>query len=116
MDDALAPARFMPKERDLVRREFSERFGGYRSLTEGFLVRRWATGPNKGQAKLSATIKSMLDRGLVSFTDDGKHWLSVHFTDVGWQALRQMAEDKRALPTADYQHILNELAASDRGR
>lgn len=42
---------FTAKERDLIRREFQQRFGGHRPLASGTPVRRWVIGPNKGQAK-----------------------------------------------------------------
>lgn len=103
---------FTAKERDLIRREFQERFGSHRPLASGIPVRRWVTGPNKGQAKFPLPVQTMLDRGLASFADDGKMWPTVHFTPAGWQALRRMADDGRALPPDEYRHLLDELAAT----
>lgn len=105
-------ADFTAKERDLIRREFQERFGSYRLLADGIPVRRWVTGPNKGRAKFPLPVQTMLDRGLASFADDGKIWPTVHFTPAGWRALRRMADDGRALPPDDYRHLLDELAAT----
>jgi hypothetical protein len=101
---------FLPKERDLIRREFMVRFSSARSIHDGILVKRWATGPNKGQPKPAAAVQSMIDRGLLSLVDDGAHWLKATFTPAGIQALRRMAADKRALPPDQYQHLLDELA------
>ncbi len=101
---------FTPKERELIRREFMLRLSSARSLHDGILVRRWATGPNKGKPKPPAAVQSMLDRGLVALDDDGSHWLKAVFTATGIAALRRMAEDKRALPPGEYQHLLDELA------
>ena len=109
-------AEFTTKERELIRREFMERFGGHRTLAEGLLIRRWATGPNKGRPKFPAAVQTMLDRDLLSFADDGKLWPVVHFTDAGWRALRGLAADKRALAPEAFAHLIDELAASDRGR
>lgn len=102
-------ADFTAKERDLIRREFQERFGSYRLLADGIPVRRWVTGPNKGRAKFPLPVQTMLDRGLANFADDGKIWPTVHFTPAGWRALRRMADDGRALPPDDYRHLLEEL-------
>src|SRR3712207_3783710 len=41
MTDALD---FSPKERDLIRREFLWRLSSARSIHEGILLKRWATG------------------------------------------------------------------------
>ena len=114
--DMTTDAEFTIKERELIRLEFMERMGGHRSLAEGILIRRWATGPNKGRPKFPAAVQTMLDRGFVSFTDDGKRWPAVHFTDAGWRALRRLAADKRALAPAAFAHLIEDLAASDRGR
>ena len=109
-------AEFTAKERELIRREFMERFGGHRTLAEGILVRRWATGPNKGRPKFPAAVQTMLDRGLASFADDGKLWPVVHFSDAGWRALRVLAADKRALAPEAFAHLIAELASSGQGR
>ena len=101
---------FLPKERDLIRREVMVRFSSARSLHDGILVKCWATGPNKVQPKPASAVQSMIDRGLLSLVDDGAHWLKATFTPAGIAALRRMAEDKRALPPDQYQHLLGELA------
>lgn len=97
------------KERALIRTEFMVRFSSAPRLADGILVKRWATGPNKGQPKPSATIQDMIDRGLMELPDDGKHWLRARFTVAGLNALRRMAADPRALPCKDYQHLHEEL-------
>ena len=109
-------AEFTAKERELIRLEFMERMGGHRRLDEGILIGRWATGPNKGRPKFPAAVQTLLDRGLAFFTDDGKLWPVVQFTDAGYRALRALAADKRALTPDSFQHVIDELAASDRGR
>lgn len=101
---------FLPKERDLIRREFMVRFSSARSLHDGILVKRWATGPNKGQPMPAPAVQSMIERGLSSLGDDAAHWLKATFRPAGSQALRRMAADKRALPPDQYQHLLDELA------
>lgn len=57
-------------EREIIRREFMSRFGEAASVTEGFLVKPWATGPNKGRLKLTTAVQGMLDRGLTTIADE----------------------------------------------
>lgn len=98
-----------PKERALIRNEFMTRFSSSPSLGDGILVKRWATGPNKGKPKPNPTLQGLIDRGLLTLDDDGRHWLKARFTAAGLAALREMARDKRALPPEDYRHLLDEL-------
>lgn len=90
-----------PRERALVRNEFMVRFGQALRLESGILVKRWATGPNKGQPKPGTVIQRKLDRGLLELRDDCCHWLRARFTEAGLAALRHMAEDARALPPGE---------------
>ena len=108
-DDLVSDTTLTPRERALIRNEFMVRFGQAPRLESGILVKRWATGPNKGQPKPGTVIQGMLDRGLLELRDDGGHWLRARFTEAGLAALRHMAEDARALPPAEYQHVLDEL-------
>ncbi len=80
-------------------------------MRDGFVVKRWVTGPNKGRPKPGPTIQGMIDRGLLVLKDDGSHWLRATFTEAGLAALRRMAEDRRALPPDDYRQLLDELAS-----
>jgi len=97
------------KERDLIRREFVRSFGSVRSIQDGILVRRWATGPHKGKPKPVAAVQSMLDRELLVMQDDGIYWLTARFTAKGIAALQSMASDRRSLPPGDYPELLQEL-------
>ena len=108
-EDQVSDVILTPRERALIRNEFMVRFAQAPRLENGILVKRWATGPNKGQPKPGAVIQGMLDRGLLELRDDGAHWLRARFTEAGLAALRHMAEDPHALPSGDYQHILDEL-------
>jgi hypothetical protein len=49
---------FTPKDRELIRMEFMDRFGSAVSIHEGFWIKRWSTGPRKGQPKISPTLGS----------------------------------------------------------
>ena len=113
-DKPVSDITLTPRERALIRNEFMVRFGQAPRLESGILVKRWATGPNKGQPKPGTVIQGMLDRGLLELRDDGSHWLRARFTEAGLAALRHMAEDARALPPGEYQHVLDELGSGQR--
>lgn len=102
---------FDNKERDLIRREFSQRMSSARSAHDGFLLRRWSTGERKGQPKVPAAVQGMLDRGLVRLDDLDKHWPVARFTTAGLRALRRMAADKRAFNAETHAQLLEEVAA-----
>lgn len=116
--DAGTPERFVSKERDLIRREFMMRWGGARSLHEGFFLRRWGSGPQKGSPKVGATIRSMLARGLVEIVDPQPGFPFARFTPAGIAALRAMAQHRGMLPPDQYGHLIEELEtlSDPRGR
>src|SRR5690349_1722465 len=62
---------FTGKDRDLIRQEFMDHSGSATSIHNGFRIRRWVAGPNKGQPKVPVTVGSMLERGLVMIVDPG---------------------------------------------
>jgi hypothetical protein len=105
------PQSFTAKERDLIRVEFMARWGGFRSLSEGIFLHRWASGPHKGKPKLTKTVQSMLDRGLVEIVDPKHASASARFTAAGIEALRAMARNRQSLPPNKYGHLIEELQA-----
>jgi hypothetical protein len=101
---------FTKKDRDLIRMEFMDRFGSATSIHEGFWLKRWATGPNKGQPKIPPAVQSMSDRGLVRIVEDGDRLPRVLLTEGGLRALVEMADDARAFqPRERYSHVLAEI-------
>ncbi|MBV8912954.1 MAG: hypothetical protein JOZ05_07955 [Acetobacteraceae bacterium] len=50
------PSPFTAPERDVIRREFSPRFGAYPSLTEAIILRTWRAGPQAGQPRLPQAV------------------------------------------------------------
>ena len=96
-------------ERDIIRRAFMGRVNGTPSVTEGFHVKRWATGPNKGKPKLTAAIQGMLNRRLITL-EQGGHRPRAKFTDRGLQALKLMAMDRRLLDPECHRQLIEELA------
>jgi len=108
-DNAGTPERFIAKERNLIRREFMMRWGGTRSLHEGFFLRRWGSGPQKGAPKVGATLQSMLTRGLVEIVDPKPGFPFARFTPAGIAALRAMVQHRGMLPPDQYGHLIEEL-------
>ena len=97
-----------PAQREFVRREYRALINDAPSVHDGFRLRRWTIGPNKGKPKLSTAVQGMFDRGMITFEDVG-NWPKVTFTDKGLRALKLMAADRRALDPARYQRLIDEL-------
>ena len=106
MDDSI---QLTNAEKDMIRREFMTRFGDAQSVKQGFHLKRWATGPLKGQPKLVAAVQSMLDRDLITVIDEG-YWPRAMFTDKGLQALKRLAADRRGLDPERHQLLIDELS------
>ncbi|QCG96523.1 GIY-YIG nuclease family protein [Azospirillum sp. TSA2s] len=101
---------FTPAERDLIRREFMSRWSEPPRLADGILLKRWATGPRRGEPKLTATIQIMLELGLVTIAETDRGFPRAHFTESGYTALRAIAASPRQLPPERYGHLIDELA------
>jgi hypothetical protein len=109
---AVGAAPFTPQERDLIRREMGQHFGQYPGLADGIYLRAWHSGPLKGQARVPLAVQSLLDRGLVEIGPDRIGWKAT-FTEAGVQALRALAQDRRALDPARYPRLRAELGLDD---
>ena len=101
-------------EREVVRWAFICRFNEAPSVHEGLVVKRWATGPNKGKPKVEEVRMNdrsggLLERGLITIEDEG-HWPRAKFTDRGLRALKLMAMDRRALDPDRHRRLIQELA------
>ena len=107
------PESFTAAERDLIRTEFMVRWGQAPSLSEGIFLHRWAGGPHKGKPKLKAPVQSMLARGLVKIVEPERGLPFARFTAAGIEALRAMARNRTFLPPGRYQHLIEELQASE---
>jgi hypothetical protein len=109
--DTDTPA-FTPKDRDLIRMEFMDRFGSATSIHDGFWIKRWSTGPRKGQPKISPTLAALIDRDLVRLVEAESGMPRACFTEAGLRALIALADDRRAFqPPQRYAHLLAEIAA-----
>jgi hypothetical protein len=99
---------FTAPERDLIRRELHQRFGQDPLVADGIMLRTWRGGPQAGQPKVPPAVRTLLERGLVELRTDGR-WPTADFTEAGLAALRQLAQDRRALDPTRYAHVRREL-------
>jgi hypothetical protein len=104
----LPPPPFNTAERNLIRHEFLVRFGQAPSLVDGIWLKGWRGGPQAGQPKIPAAVASMLERGLLEIGPDSIGFRA-RFTPAGIDALRLLAQDRRALDPTQYPHIRQEL-------
>jgi hypothetical protein len=77
-------------------------------VAEGFQLRIWRGGPQKGQPKLPPPAKSLVDRGMMRL-DTSPTIPRLFFTETGLIALRQMMADKRFVDPAKFAHVRREL-------
>jgi hypothetical protein len=99
---------FTPRERDLIRREFCQRFGQDPSVADGIFLRTWRAGLHKGQPKIPPAVQGLLDRGLVTI-GRGRFGPCAYFTEAGLRELRALLQDRRAMDPGRFAHLRREL-------
>ena len=106
-----------PAERDLIRREFGQRFGQDPSLADGVFLRVWRTGPKAGQPKVPKAMEGLLARGLVALSTEPPSILGTRafFTPAGLEALRALLRDRRAMDPERFGHLRRELGLDPLG-
>lgn len=97
-----------PGEREYIRRELDQFFSTLPTAAEGFQLRTWRGGPQKGNPKLPPAAKSLVDRGLMRL-DASPTIPRLFFTEAGIIALRQMMADRRLADPVKFAHIRREL-------
>ena len=95
-------------EREYIRRELDQFFGTLPTVSEGFQLRTWRGGPQKGRPKLPPPARNLVDRGLMRL-DTLATIPRLFFTEAGMIALRQMMADKRFVDPAKFAHVRREL-------
>ena len=95
-------------EREYIRRELDQFFGTFPSVADGFQLRTWRGGPQKGQAKLPPPAKTLIERGLMRLDQSAKVPRLV-FTDAGVATLRRMMADRRFTDPVKFAHVRREL-------
>ena len=96
-------------ERAVIRQYFISRDVNSPSIHNGFPLRRWASGPNKGRPKLPHAVQAMHSRGVIWF-DESETPLVARFTRNGLLALKRSAADPRAFEHKFYWNLHDELA------
>ena len=107
-ESANASASFTPAERDYIRRELSMFFSTLPTVAEGFTLKTWAGGPQRGQPKVPQAAAGLVARGLLRL-DAASRWPRLFFTDAGLAALRAMMADARLADPAKFAHVRQEL-------
>ena len=106
--DSHATMALSPGEREYIRRELDVFFSTLPSVADGFQLRTWRGGPQKGQPKLPPPARSLVDRRLMRL--DTSHSIPrLFFTETGMTALRQMMVDRRFADPVKFAHIRREL-------
>ena len=108
-DTHIAPSiGFTPSERAYIRTELDIFFSTLPTVAEGFLLKTWRGGPDRGKPKLSPVAKGLLDRGLMRL-DTSERLPRLVFTETGIDALRSMMSDRRLADPKKFAHIRQEL-------
>jgi hypothetical protein len=106
--DSPSASAFTSGERDYIRRELDQFFSTFPSVAEGFQLRTWRGGPQKGQPKMPPPAKTLVDRGLMRI-DRSSNLPRLFFTGAGMAALRQMMGDRRFADPVKFAHVRQEL-------
>ena len=99
---------FTPSEREYIRRELDQFFSTLPTVAEGFQLRTWRGGTQKGQPKLPPPAKNLIDRGFMRL-DTSRSIPRLFFTETGMMGLRQMMADKRLADPGKFAHVRREL-------
>lgn len=67
-----------------------------RSVLDGIMLRRFATGERKGQIKVPKPVEGLIERGLVAVEDKGEHWPAAKFTQAGLRGLLRRRDAARS--------------------
>jgi hypothetical protein len=101
-------ADFTPAERQYIRGELDQFFGTLPSVAEGFHLRVWRGGAQKGEPKLPPAAKNLVERGLMRLDRSGK-LPRLFFTANGLAALSRMMADRRFADPEKFAHVRQEL-------
>jgi hypothetical protein len=99
---------FTPNERAYIRNELDIFFSTLPTVAEGFMLKTWRGGPDRGKPKISPVAKGLLERGLMRL-DTGERLPRLVFTETGLAALRAMMSDRRFADPKKFAHVRQEL-------
>ena len=106
--DRPSASAFTSGERDYIRRELDQFFSTFPAVAEGFQLRTWRGGPQKGQPKMPPPANTLVGRGLMRI-DRSSNLPRLFFTGAGMAALRQMMGDRRFADPRKFAHVRQEL-------
>ena len=106
------PAVLTPAEREYMHPELSIFFSTLPTVAGGFTLKRWASGPRRGQPKVPQAAAGLVARGLMRL-DVTAGWPPLLLTNAGLAALRAMMADARLVDLAKFAHVRRELGAAD---
>jgi hypothetical protein len=106
--DAEPAAGFTPGERAYIRQELDQFFSTLPTVAEGFMLKTWKSGPQKGQPKVPASAEGLVERGLMR-VEPAARPPRLYFTETGLAALRTMIADARLASPAKFAHVRKEL-------
>ena len=101
-------AGFTCSEREYIRRELDQFFSTLPTVADGFSLKIWRGGPQKGEPKLPPAVRTLLDRGMMRL-DRLSAIPRVLFTETGIVALRQMMANARLADPVKFAHVRREL-------
>jgi hypothetical protein len=99
---------FTPSERAYIRTELDIFFSTLPTVAEGFQLKTWRGGPDRGKPKLSPVAHGLLERGLMRL-DTSERLPRLVFTEAGIAALRGMMSDRRLADPKKFAHVRQEL-------
>jgi hypothetical protein len=99
---------FTPNERAYIRNELDIFFSTLPTVAEGFQLKTWRGGPDRGKPKFSPVAKGLLERGLMRL-DTSERLPRLVFTETGLAALRAMMSDGRLADPKKFAHVRQEL-------
>ena len=108
----LARPAFTPLERDYIRQELDISFGTFPSVSQGFYLRTWKSGPHAGQARLPKAVETLVARGLMEVRPD-RLGPRAFFTLDGMRELRKLVADRRYIDPVQFRHLLVELGVGE---
>ena len=97
-----------PSERAYIRSELDMFFSTLPTVAEGFQLKTWRGGPERGKPKVSPVAEGLLERGLMRLDISGRLPRLV-FTETGIAALRAMMSDRRLADPGKFAHVRQEL-------
>jgi hypothetical protein len=92
---------FDASERAWLRRELATQFDASPPIADGFPVKVWKSGPDKGSPRMPPPVKSMVKRNILVIKSIG-HGYRAFFTDEGLRELRRLFENRRLMDISEF--------------